>query len=464
MRAPEHQDDDWVALAGEASQPTLFDERQPTALDLFQGVLDQQQDETQAVEGLASLTAPHFGTDLFGHPLEPGRSKGKLGDLFVLPPFTVLDTRQGYWQDRKRAWLAHGIRSELGRAKDAMGKSTSSVYCGTSEWAGVRGPAEHRNPPEMNLLKFSPAMAIRRNGHGYEGRRIWDGSLPKEGAEANSTSIFDPVLCELCYRWFCPERGLVLDPFAGGSVRGVMAGLLNRRYIGIELREEQVAANRVQHQWICPHADVHWTCGDSRTELPNYRGDMADFVFSCPPYADLERYSDLEEDLSTMEYDQFLDAYRDIVAWSIVHLKPDRFAAFVVSEIREKDKHGYYRGFVRDTIAAFEDAGARFYNEAVIINAIGSLPLRVQKQFNATRKLGRTHQYLLVFVKGDPRKAAEAIPLTETVRRHQEAEHEPHHDDGAEDTEPQECGDGRPSDGMAGGMCRLTEGPRTENS
>jgi hypothetical protein len=37
------------------------------------------------------------------------------------------------------------------------------------------------------------------------------------------TSIFDPVLCEIAYRWFCPSGGTVLDPFAGGSVRGIVA-------------------------------------------------------------------------------------------------------------------------------------------------------------------------------------------------------------------------------------------------
>ena len=38
-----------------------------------------------------------------------------LSERFIVPPFSVLDARQGYWQDRKRAWLALGIQSELGR-------------------------------------------------------------------------------------------------------------------------------------------------------------------------------------------------------------------------------------------------------------------------------------------------------------------------------------------------------------
>ena len=39
----------------------------------------------------------------------------KLSDRFIVPPFSVLDARAGYWQDRKRAWIALGIKSELGR-------------------------------------------------------------------------------------------------------------------------------------------------------------------------------------------------------------------------------------------------------------------------------------------------------------------------------------------------------------
>ena len=42
-------------------------------------------------------------------------AKVTLADRFLIPPFSVLDARQGYWQDRKRAWLALGIESELGR-------------------------------------------------------------------------------------------------------------------------------------------------------------------------------------------------------------------------------------------------------------------------------------------------------------------------------------------------------------
>ena len=53
-------------------------------------------------------------------PGEPAEPKGNLSDRFMIPPFTVLNAREGWWQNRKKAWLALGIKSELGRG-DATG-------------------------------------------------------------------------------------------------------------------------------------------------------------------------------------------------------------------------------------------------------------------------------------------------------------------------------------------------------
>ena len=228
---------------------------------------------------------------------------------------------------------------------------------------------------------------------------------------STGTSIFDPVVCEIAYRWFCPPGGAVLDPFAGGSVRGIVASKLGRPYTGIDLRAEQIDANQAQAALICGEPMPRWVCGDSREVIPalaqNGIAPQFDFIFSCPPYADLEVYSDDPRDLSTLEYDEFRAAYASIIAGACALLKPDRFACFVVGDVR--DRQGFYRNFPGHTIEAFEAAGLRLYNEAILVTAVGSLPIRSGKQFAATRKLGRTHQSCLVFVKGDPRKATEAI-------------------------------------------------------
>lgn len=331
--------------------------------------------------------------DLIGDPNDGlggesgGDGAGSLSDRFLIPPFSVFNAREGWWQDRKRAWIALGIRSEEGRALNALGFSE-----------GCNG--------SMGGKTYDEAKTAARK------RKADAKSFGTEGNIAGNqtgTSIFDPVLCEIAYRWFSPKGGIVLDPFAGGSVRGIVAGKLGRQYVGNDLRAEQVEANRRQADEIMGPDDPvpAWSCGDSRNIERLCEGVRADFIFSCPPYADLEVYSDDPADLSTLGYAEFRHAYREIIAAACRMLKPNRFACFVVGEVRGKD--GSYYNFVGDTVQAFLDAGLKLYNEAILVTAVGSLPIRAGKQFSATRKLGKTHQNCLVFIKGDAKKATAAL-------------------------------------------------------
>lgn len=242
-----------------------------------------------------------------------------------------------------------------------------------------------------------------------EGER-WEGG--ENAWQGSGTSIFDPVLCELNYRWFCPPGGTVLDPFAGGSVRGIVASKLGRHYVGVDLSAKQIEANIAQGLAICD-ADMmpRWINGNSLDIETLAAGVQADMVFSCPPYADLEVYSSDERDLSRMPYEQFREVYSQIIAAAVRMMKDDTFAVFVVGDVRDKD--GFYYGFPLHTIEAFEKAGARYYNEGILVTAVGSLPVRIGRQFAAARKLGRTHQNILGFVKGDPRRATEKIGAVE---------------------------------------------------
>jgi DNA modification methylase len=318
---------------------------------------------------------------------EPEKEKGNLSDRFLVPPFSVLNAREGWWQDRKRAWLGLGIKSEEGRGGALMMQNQD----GLNEIMRT-GKSKATAAPGGN-----PMVA------GYKDGKREVGLVSESG-----TSIFDPVLCELAYAWFSLPGGIVLDPFAGGSVRGIVASKLGRQYIGHELRQEQVAANQQQGSEICGDdaAPPAWICGDSRNIDQTCADVKADLVFSCPPYADLEVYSDDPKDLSTLGYEQFREAYFEIIKKACALLKPDRFACFVVGEVR--DKKGNYYDFVGDTIKAFRAAGLEYYNEAILVTAVGSLPIRAGKQFSASRKLGKTHQNVLVFVKGDGKRAAKA--------------------------------------------------------
>ena len=60
-----------------------------------------------------------MGLNLEGDTEPTGKGSGSLAERFGIAPFTIFNAREGWWQDRKRAWLALGIQSELGRGEGA---------------------------------------------------------------------------------------------------------------------------------------------------------------------------------------------------------------------------------------------------------------------------------------------------------------------------------------------------------
>lgn len=219
------------------------------------------------------------------------------------------------------------------------------------------------------------------------------------------TSVFDPALCEVMYLWFSKAGDSIIDPFAGGSVRGIVAVEVGRNYTGIDLRKEQIEANEANAE-ICTGEKPHWINGDS-INIDTLAAGKYDFMFTCPPYGNLEVYSDLENDLSNMDEQEFDETYCTILKKTADMLKDDRFACIVVGNYR--NKKGYLRDLVGLTVQAMESAGCHYYNDFIYVTPCGSLPVRTGKAFSSTRKFGRTHQYCLVFVKGDPKKSAQRL-------------------------------------------------------
>lgn len=284
-------------------------------------------------------------TDLFGNTIEKDEL---LRDRFIEPPFSVLDTKSGDWQKRKRMWKKIGIKSEVSRENVTVIRSFDTEKYGRKEM------------PEV--------------------------------------SIFDPALCELMYNWYCPKGGSILDPFAGGSVRGIVANYLGFNYTGIDIRREQIDSNREQALDLLPiDRQPNYYVGDSNIEveglIPTY-----DMIFSCPPYSDLEVYSDLEGDISNKPYEDFIEIYNSIIKKTCSKLKKGGYAVFVVGDIRDK-KTGFYKDFVSHTKQAFIKSGVFLYNEAILLQPLGTAMLRAAKIFQSGKKLTKVHENVLIFKK-----------------------------------------------------------------
>jgi DNA modification methylase len=310
--------------------------------------------------------------DLFGNTKRERSLKNRYG----APPFSVLDTKTGDWQRRKKWWLSLGIKSELGRFNnhnvfhDGLDRLTTKMSCKKNRYVEIE------------------------DVHAYMGtKKIFKDSLAKK----KGVSIFDPVLTELMCFWFCKPKGFILDPFAGGSVRGIVAACLGYSYLGIELSKQQVMSNRKQSQKIIKTCKKpKWIVGDSEKILSKKRIPKIDLIFTCPPYMNLEIYSDHPDDLSNMNDENFINKFNNIIQLSVNNLKDDGFAIMVVGDVRDKD--GYYKDFITITKQAFYKIGMKLYNDIILLNIIGSACLRTAC-FEKSRKVVKTHQNILVFKK-----------------------------------------------------------------
>lgn len=317
---------------------------------------------------LADL-GPSFDLDMLGlerFQLDPpgtgsGNTKpnsGALAERFLVPPFSVLDARQGYWQERKRALL------------DEMGEGGES---------------------RENTLSDSELM----------------------GGINNGVSILDPVLAEAMLLWFAPARGKIFDPFAGDTVFGYMAKRGGHDFSGIELRKEQAQLNQSRTDALTTTGSATYY-NDTSENIDKYIEDKTqDMLFSCPPYFNLEVYSDSPQDLSNQgKYEDFLALYSKILSAAAAKLKENRFAVIVISEVRDQSTGQFY-GIVPDTIAIMERAGLQFYNEMVLVSPCGTAQLRAAR-YMATRKVVRLHQNVLVFFKGNTASIKDTFPLIDT--------------------------------------------------
>lgn len=288
-----------------------------------------------------------INVNLFGEHIT---DKKNLADTFIVPPFSILNSSSKVWQQRKKIWV-HRINDKAQARSNKL-----------------------RNYTDVGVQFMS--------------------------IKGDTTSILDPVLSEVILHWFTEEKHKVFDPFAGDAVFGFCSAYKGRNFEGIELRKEQVNFNQTLIDEL--NTDSKYYCDDALNILSYFEKESKDFMFSCPPYADLEVYSDLENDLSTMTYEQFFKTIEKVLIDCFSILKENRFACIVIGEVRHKTT-GCYIGLVPKIIGIMERAGFNYYNEIILQTPVGNLMMRAGRYMNQNRKVGKQHQNVLVFYKGNPK-------------------------------------------------------------
>lgn len=320
------------------------------------------------------------GNESGGTNSEPANSS--LNDRFVVPPFSILDTRKGYWQDRKKKW-----RELIGD----MGESRNDTLI---------------TSPEIKYKDLYQRTRQHREELGITFKEYLDKYVPDDVKEheANKVlsagvSLLDPVMAEIVCRWFGQDNCKTFDCFAGDSVFGYVSAYLGNEFTGIELRPEQATLNNERVEGM----SARYINDDGQNVAKHLEADSQDLLFSCPPYFDLEKYSDLENDASNQgSYEDFIKILDNAFKAAVTCLKDDRFAVIVVGDMRNKS-NGCYYDFCGDIKRIFKEAGMPLYNEIILVETGASTALRASR-YMETRKVAKMHQNILVFYKGNTKE------------------------------------------------------------
>ncbi len=201
------------------------------------------------------------------------------------------------------------------------------------------------------------------------------------------TSVFSPALAEVIYTLFPIES--VYDPFCGGITRGQVAYELGIDYTGVDLSQRQIDFNSRYNP------EITWIYGDSST-LPLTKD--YDMLFTCPPYYNLEQYSDHPNDLSNAPtYEDFLQLLDNAFELITPHIKSH--IVIIVGDIR--NERGFYYGLPDDIIRLLAKYNWFLYNRAILYS-MGSASIRSRRTYFGSAKLVKTHQDCLHFLVDKP--------------------------------------------------------------
>lgn len=306
-------------------------------------------------------------TNLFG---EKEECIPVLKDRYTVEPFNVFDTRGGEWNRRRRKWRDYLLIGSVGE--------------------------EGRVGIQAEEIEINNAFSKKFNS----GKGIVNVKIAEE-------AVFDQFLLECLFDLFCPDEGHILDPFNGSHISGAIACTLGYQFTGIDIRQKIIDQNNEKINEIIKKTPgtlletcrPNYFCGDSKIVLDELFYNEYDLINSCPPYANLVKYSDLEGDISGLDYDDFVEAYRSIIKKCCFVLKDNCYATITIGQIRNK-KTGELLPFMEDTIKAFKDCKMKHWNEVPLIGSYGSAAMRAKGTFERGKgKLVNVHQTVLIFKK-----------------------------------------------------------------
>jgi len=208
----------------------------------------------------------------------------------------------------------------------------------------------------------------------------------------DNVSIFNPHLALMILSAYCPKGAYIYDPFAGGGTRGFIATAMGFKYYGREIR--QIEVNRIKRVQKKLKLKFHIFCADAKSDPP--KNERFDFSYTCPPYWNMEVYSNLPDDISNANtYQEFLSGMKKALISTYKALKPGTLSIWVVGNFRQGHRLIHFNG---DLIHKAEEVGFQLHDEIIFWGGSGRAGLR-SGNFVKNRKSVRIHEYVIILKK-----------------------------------------------------------------
>ncbi len=208
-------------------------------------------------------------------------------------------------------------------------------------------------------------------------------------------SEFHAGVAEQILRYWSMKGSVVVDPFAGRATRAVVASRMERQYEGYEISPTTYKRVTEHFKKLGVSPKLYNNDGLFLTFTDD---EVADLVFTCPPYHDIEKYESVTNQLSDCEtYEKFLKQ----IGYCGYHinrvLKPGAFCVWVVGDWR-CPKGGGLRSFHSDLISLFTKEKLIHHDTIIMKNISPFAPLQAGK-VASKRYTSKIHEYVMVFRK-----------------------------------------------------------------
>lgn len=229
---------------------------------------------------------------------------------------------------------------------------------------------------------------------GHTGARDESFRKDHDSVYTGTHSVFPAPLMEwIILRYGGNPGSSILDAFAGGPPRGVVSTIMGHKYTGFEIRREQITENEGVLKKL-KLKGARYVEADGRY-MEGVDGPF-DCAITCPPYYDLEIYSDHSLDVSNFKtYEEFNASMWLCALRHRELMKPGGFVCWIVGPFRDK-KTGEIIDFKSHTVENFRDAGFLFWQEIILSKNFASAATRAGNAWRGLKLVPR-HEYLLIF-------------------------------------------------------------------